>query len=64
LRLLAALVRILNRGQHIEPEELRAEIYESLAHGAMAAASIPPSGTESDVSPSGDDVIPSETAET
>ncbi len=63
LRLLAALVRILNRGQHIEPDELRAEIHESLAHGAMAAASLPPGGTESDVS-SADPAVPTETAET
>ena len=64
LRLLAALVRILNRGQHIEPDELRAEIHESLARGAMTAASSPPEGMESDVSPSGDEGLPAETAET
>jgi hypothetical protein len=64
LRLLAALVRILNRGQHIEPDELRAEIHESLAQGTMAAASVPPNATETGVSGSGDDAVPTETAET
>ena len=64
LRLLAALVRILNRGQHIEPDELRAEIHESLAQGTMAAASVPPNAAETGVSASGDDAVPTETAET
>jgi type II secretion system (T2SS) protein E len=64
LRLLAALVRILNRGQHIEPHELRAEIHESLAQGTMTAASVPPTGLESEVSSSGDEGVPTETAET
>jgi len=44
LRLLAALVRILNRNQLIEPDDLRAEIRESLAQGAAAASS--PVGSE------------------
>jgi hypothetical protein len=61
LRLLAALVRLLNRGQHIEPEELRAEIHQSLAQGAVAAASLPPTGMESEVPSPG---VPAETAET
>src|SRR5207248_11402558 len=64
LRLLAALVRILNRGQHIEPDELRAEIHESLAQGTMAAASVPPNAAETGASASGDDAVPTETAET
>ena len=64
LRLLAALVRILNRGQHIEPDELRAEIHESLAQGTMAAASELPNAMETGVSASGDDAVPTETAET
>ncbi|HET7786084.1 MAG TPA: hypothetical protein VIR81_09440 [Myxococcales bacterium] len=38
LRLLAALVRILQRRQLIDPEELAAEIRESRAQGAAAAA--------------------------
>src|SRR5438874_198476 len=41
LRLLAALVRILNRGQYIEPDELRAEIHESLALGTIVAVYVP-----------------------
>jgi hypothetical protein len=64
LRLLAALVRILNRGQHIEPDELRAEIHQSLAQGAMAAASLPPSGLQSDVATPGEPGSGVETAET
>jgi hypothetical protein len=47
LRLLAALVRILNRNQLIEPDDLRAEIRESLAQGAAAAASPLESGASS-----------------
>jgi hypothetical protein len=50
LRLLAALVRMLNRSQLIEPEELRAEIRESCAAGAAAAAQ-PPNGVEPEDSP-------------
>jgi hypothetical protein len=61
LRLLAALVRLLNRGQHIEPDELRAEIHQSLAQGAMAAASLPPTGMDSDAPEAGG---AAETAET
>jgi hypothetical protein len=50
LRLLAALVRMLNRSQLIEPEELRAEIRESCTAGAAAAAQ-PPNGVEPEDSP-------------
>src|SRR5205085_9868124 len=52
LRLLAALVRILNRGQVIEPDDLRTEIRESRAAGAAAAAvGEPANGAESEASP-------------
>jgi len=60
LRLLAALVRILNRNQLIEPDDLRAEIRESLAQGAAAAAS----PAESDISSAGTSGPSIETAET
>ncbi|HTO97684.1 MAG TPA: hypothetical protein VMK66_11615 [Myxococcales bacterium] len=49
LRLLAALVRMLNRSQLIEPDELRAEIRESCAAAAAAAQD----GVEGEDSPSG-----------
>ena len=39
LRLLAVLIRILNRSQLIEPDELREEIRESRAQGAATAGS-------------------------
>jgi len=38
LRLLAVLIRILNRNQLIEPGDLREEIRESQEQGAAAAA--------------------------
>ena len=60
LRLLAALVRILNRNQLIEPDDLRAEIRESLAQGAAAAGS----PAESDLSSAGTSGPSIETAET
>ncbi len=60
LRLLAALVRILNRNQLIEPDDLRAEIRESLAQGAAAAAS----PAESDISTTSASGPSIETAET
>jgi hypothetical protein len=41
LRLLAALVRILQRRQLVDPEEVAAEIRESLFQGAAAAAEQP-----------------------
>jgi hypothetical protein len=50
LRLLAALVRILNRSQLIEPDDLRAEIRESREAGAAAAAAEPSNGAESESS--------------
>jgi len=64
LRLLAALVRLLNRNQLIEPDDLRAEIRESLAQGAAAAVFQDSNGMESEAS-SPDASGPSiETAET
>ncbi|OLE63423.1 MAG: hypothetical protein AUG04_05320 [Deltaproteobacteria bacterium 13_1_20CM_2_69_21] len=64
LRLLAALVRLLNRNQLIEPDDLRAEIRESLAQGAAAALFQDSNGMESEAS-SPDASGPSiETAET
>jgi hypothetical protein len=54
LRLLAVLVRILNRNQMIEPDQLREEIRESIAQGAAVAAT--PNGMESEgSSPDGSD---------
>jgi outer membrane biosynthesis protein TonB len=63
LRLLAALVRILNRGQLIEPDDLRAEIRES-REAAAAAAAQSPNGVESEGSSSGHPDAPGTTAET
>src|SRR2546425_681365 len=64
LRLLAALVRLLNRNQLIEPDDLRAEIRESLAQGAAAALFQDSNGMEPEAS-SPDASGPSiETAET
>jgi len=60
LRLLAALVRILNRNQLIDPDDLRAEIRESLAQGAEVAAS----PAESDISTTSASGPSIETAET
>jgi Type II secretion system (T2SS), protein E, N-terminal domain len=46
LRLLAVLVRILNRNQMIEPDQLREEIRESIAQGTAVATT--PNGMESE----------------
>jgi len=62
LRLLAVLIRILNRNQLIEPDDLRAEIRESRAQGAAVAAE--PDGMESQGAASEDTGGPLETAET
>jgi len=62
LRLLAVLIRILNRNQLIEPDDLRAEIRESRAQGAAVAAE--PDGMESQGAASDDTGGPVETAET
>jgi Type II secretion system (T2SS), protein E, N-terminal domain len=43
LRLLAVLIRILNRSQLIEPDELREEIRESQAQGSASASKFPES---------------------
>ena len=52
LRLLATLIRILNRSQLIEPDELRAEIRES-REAAAAVAAQSPNGVESEGSSGG-----------
>jgi hypothetical protein len=52
LRLLATLIRILNRSQLIEPDELRAEIRES-REAAAAAVAQSPNGVESEGSSGG-----------
>ena len=56
------LIRILNRNQLIEPDDLRAEIRESRAQGAAVAAE--PDGMESQGAASDDTGGPVETAET
>jgi hypothetical protein len=64
LRLLAVLIRILNRNQLIEPDDLREEIRESRAQGAAVAGVQEPYGMESQGSASEDAGGPVETAET
>ncbi len=63
LRLLAVLIRILNRNQLIEPADLREEIRESRAQGAAVAVQ-EPYGMESQGTASEDAGGPVETAET
>ncbi len=63
LRLLAVLIRILNRNQLIEPADLREEIRESRAQGAAVAVQ-EPYGMESQGTASEDPGGPVETAET
>jgi hypothetical protein len=63
LRLLAVLIRILNRSQLIEPDELREEIRESRAQGAATAGSGPNFSESQGASP-GESGAPAETAET
>ena len=63
LRLLATLIRILNRSQLIEPDELRAEIRES-REAAAAAAAQPPNGMESEGSSDAEAQAPGTIAET
>ena len=64
LRLLAVLIRILNRNQLIEPGDLREEIRESRVQGAAAAAAQAPNGAESEPGSPVDPAGPAETAET
>jgi hypothetical protein len=64
LRLLAVLIRILNRNQLIEPDDLREEIRESRAQGAAVAAVPDPYGLESQGPASEDAGVPMETADT
>ena len=64
LRLLAVLIRILNRNQLIEPDDLREEIRESRAQGAAVAAVSEPYGMESQGTASENAGGPVETAET
>jgi len=64
LRLLAVLIRILNRNQLIEPDDLREEIRESRAQGAAVAAVPEPYGMESQGATSENAGGPVETAET
>jgi hypothetical protein len=64
LRLLAVLIRILNRNQVIEPGDLREEIRESRVQGAAAAAAQGPNGAESEAASPVDPGGPAETAET
>ena len=64
LRLLAVLIRILNRNQLIEPDDLREEIRESRAQGAAVAAVSDPYGMESQGTASENAGGPVETAET
>jgi hypothetical protein len=64
LRLLAVLIRILNRNQLIEPGDLREEIRESRVQGAAAAVAQAPNGAESETASPVDPGGPAETAET
>src|SRR6267143_2136299 len=64
LRLLAVLIRILNRNQLIEPDDLREEIRESRAQGAAVAAVPEPYGMESQGAAPEDAGRPVESAET
>jgi hypothetical protein len=63
LRLLATLIRILNRSQLIEPDELRAEIRESREVAAAIAAQAP-NGVESEGSSPAEAEPPGTPAET
>ena len=63
LRLLAVLIRILNRNQLIEPADLREEIRESRAQGAAVAVQ-EPYGMESQGAAPEDAGRPVESAET